>query len=56
MDRNPQQPSPDRIQRSCRSLQRTWSSSERRRRELAAAARQRHLVQVLCGPLRNSAD
>jgi hypothetical protein len=52
MVRNPKQPSVDHIQRSCRSIKRGWSADERKRREIAAAVRQRQLVEFLCGSLR----
>jgi hypothetical protein len=54
MQRHHKQPSPDHIQRSCRSIRRAWTSSERRRREQTAVVRQRQLVVFLCGSRRGA--
>lgn len=49
MHRDSTHPSTAYIVRTCRGIQRQWDADERKRRRETARARQRQLLQIVCG-------
>ena len=54
MQRAEHQPSNEHIMRSCRGIQQQWDANERQHREQVALHRQRQLLELISGRIRNA--